>query len=310
VIAVRLQGGLGNQLFQYAAARAMADRLGRDLGVDLRDFARYERRRRLSALPLVGRGLRLRFDTPRPYLLDRYPIRARALPAPVLLGAGFPLSRRWRRVWRGAGLGRGLLAQEQGPGFLPGLEAEVKRAGFAYLDGYWQSWRYFQDQREALLGDLRPLRAPSGANAALLKRMARENAVCVHVRRGDYVSLPAAAAFHGLLGADYYRAAVKRLGPAARGARFYVFSDEPAWARGNLDLPRAVSVVDQNGVDEPEEDLRLMAACRHFILANSSLSWWGAWMGSRPGKRVVAPKAWFKQGPPTPDLCPKDWVRI
>jgi hypothetical protein len=295
VIAVRLQGGLGNQLFQYAAGRALADRLGRDLGLDLRGFTPS------------GRSLG---DTPRPYLLDRYAIRARALPTGFLLKMGFPFSRPWRRVWRGAGFVRGLLAQEEGLAFQPKLEARARKAGFVYLDGYWQSWRYFQNRRAELLQDLRPLRGPSAVNAASLKRLARENAVCVHVRRGDYVSLPAAAAFHGLLGADYYRAAVKRLGAAARGARFYVFSDEPAWARRNLVLPGKMVVVDQNGVDEPEEDLRLMAACRHFILANSSLSWWGAWMGSRPGKRVVAPRSWFRQGPATPDLCPKDWMRI
>jgi hypothetical protein len=295
MIAVRLQGGLGNQLFQYAAARSLADRLGRDLGLDLRGFTPLGRERK---------------DTPRPYLLDRYAIRARAVPTGTFLRMGFPFSRQVRRVWRGAGFGRGLLAQEAGLNYQPDLKTRARTASFVYLDGYWQSWRYFQERRAALLQDLTPLHKPSAVNAASLKRLARENAVCVHVRRGDYVSLPAAAAYHGLLGADYYRAAVKRLGAAARGARFYVFSDEPAWARRNLGLPGKVVVVDQNSVDKPEEDLRLMAACRHFILANSSLSWWGAWMGSRPGKRVVAPKSWFRQGPATPDLCPKDWMRI
>lgn len=295
MIAVRLQGGLGNQLFQYATARALADLLGRDLGLDLRGFTPSGRR--------PG-------DTPRPYLLGRYAVRAHALPTGLLLKMGFPFTREWRRVWRAAGFGRGLLAQEEGLSFQPELKTRARKAEFVYLDGYWQSWRYFQERRAQVLKDLRPLRKPSAVNAASLKRLARENAVCVHVRRGDYVSLPAAAAYHGLLGADYYRAAVKRLGAAARGARFYVFSDEPAWARRNLSLPGKMVVVDQNSVDKPEEDLRLMAACRHFILANSSLSWWGAWMGSRPGKRVVAPRSWFRQGPPTPDLCPKDWMRI
>ena len=309
MIALRLQGGLGNQLFQYAAARALADSLGRDLGLDLRDFTAYERRRRLAGLPIIGARL-ARGDTPRPYLLDRYSVRARVLNPLGLTLRGFPNSRRWRRVLRRVGLGRGLLVQEQEPGHRSGLFGEVRGAGFAYLDGYWQSWRYFEDRRPALLADLTLRRPPLGANKAMLERVRACKAVCVHVRRGDYVSLPDAAAFHGLMGPAYYRAAVKRLGAGARGATFFVFSDEPEWARKHLVLPGKKVVVDHNSVHEPEEDLRLMAACRHFILANSSLSWWGAWLGAWPGKRVVAPRQWFKAGPPMPDLCPPGWSRL
>jgi hypothetical protein len=277
VIIARLQGGLGNQLFQYAAGRRLAGRREQELGLDIRDLRR------------TAKG-----NTPRPYLLDRLNIRATVLPAAALLLRGhFPgrLGRvtGWRRV------------RETG-GYLPLPEGR----GGAYLDGYWQSWRYLQGQRPALLRDLVPLKPAAGRNALLLKQMAAENAVCVHVRRGDYASQPGAQAYHGLIGPAYYKAAAKRLGKAV----YYVFSDEPAWARRHLPLPGRRVIVDHNGVDAPEEDLRLMAACRHFIIANSSLSWWGAWLGVQKGKKVVAPAQWFKAGPPTPELCPPAWIRL
>ena len=107
-----------------------------------------------------------------------------------------------------------------------------------------------------------------------------------------------------------YRAAVERLATAAEGATFFVFSEEPAWARANLHLGRPAHFVEGSG-DRPWEDVRLMAACRHFVIANSTLSWWGAWLGSWPGKRVVAPARCFASGElDTRDLCPPDWRRV
>jgi hypothetical protein len=309
VIVVRLQGGLGNQLFQYAAGRALADRLGRGLSLDLRDFGAYERRARLARIPLAG-GLLAKGDTPRPFLLDRFEIRAARWRALALWMAGFPSHRRTRRLLRLFGLGRGILIQERDRSRLASLDACAASGDPAYLDGYWQSWRYFEGSEAALREDLSFKRPPSGRNALLLRRLQRGRSVCVHVRRGDYVSDPGAARVHGLMGRDYYDAAVKRLGPSVRGASYYVFSDEPAWARAHLRFPGPTRVVDHNGVDEPEEDLRLMSACRHFIMANSSLSWWGAWLSTRPGKRVVAPQRWFKSGAAAPDLLPPNWISL
>lgn len=292
MIITRLRGGLGNQLFQYAAARRLADQTGQELGFDLRELWAFER------FQEAGQG-----DTPRPFLLSRYPVRGRVLSHAGLLLRGHIESRLWRRGLRAIGW-KGYWA-EQGQSYRP-----LPRRRGLYLDGYWQSWRYLEGGRAVLLKDLAPKAAPQGLNARLLKAMAAGNAVCVHVRRGDYVTLAAASSFHGLMGQDYYKAGVKRLGAAARGATYYVFSDEPAWAKRHLPLPGTRVIVGHNSVLEPEQDLRLMAACRHFIIANSSLSWWGAWLGRHRSKKVVAPRLWFKSGPPTPDLCPPDWIRL
>jgi hypothetical protein len=190
-------------------------------------------------------------------------------------------------------------------------ELTMDPAKDACLVGYWHSERYFS----AVADELRPLfqlrDEARGRNAELLARMAAEPAVSLHVRRGDYAANPATKAFHGLLGASYYQAAVARMQELAPGARFYVFSDEPAWVRENLQLPEGSVMVDHNG-EAAQEDLRLMSACRHHVVANSSFSWWGAWLDPRPGKLVLAPRHWFRpeSGVNDRDLVPSSWERL
>ena len=291
---VELTGGLGNQLFQYAAARALALREARRL-----HFAWHlhrgdtQRRFMLSAFSL-------------PVGVDREPLTRMRL---RLLGLRSPLP---------------LVDRKPGPTWqrMTCRLAHLKERGFAHaplasdaqgvvLQGYFQSWRYFADAQPEIRSELQVAQPPSGPNAVLLRRMATENAVCLHIRRGDYVSNPAAAAFHGSMQLDYYRAAIAALGACGRDATFYVFSDDPAWARAHLQTGRPTVVVAHNGVDAPWEDLRLMAACRHFVIANSSLSWWGAWLSEHPQKRVVAPARWFADSTiDTRDLCPGTWLRL
>ncbi len=287
-----LTGGLGNQLFQYAAARGLCVREARALY-----FAWH-----------LHRG-----DTHRRFMLDVFRLGAGVGPVP--LG-------RTRLCW--LGLRSPLRNRKAGP-LWTRARCRLERLGerdFAYqplasvapgvvLEGYFQSWRYFEEVQSQLRAELQLRHAPQGRNAALLRQMGDENAICLHVRRGDYAADPATAAYHGLLGSAYYRAAIEELGAAARGGTFYVFSDEPAWARANLETGGRTVVVDHNSVDEPWEDMRLMAGCRHFVIANSSLSWWGAWLAASPDKRVIAPRRWFQGAAhDTKDLCPPTWVRL
>ncbi len=287
-----LKGGLGNQLFEYAAARALSLREGRALY-----FAWTSHRG----------------DTQRRFMLDAFRLAPDARPELLgltmlrLLGLRSPLfNRKAGRLWRLAACRLASL-QERSFAYAP-LASD---AFGVVLDGYFQSYRYFADQERALRAELQLASQAMGHNAELLRRMADENAVCLHVRRGDYAADPATSAFHGLLGLAYYRAAIEALGPAASNATFYVFSDEPAWARRHLQTGRPTVIVEHNGVDAPHEDLRLMMACRHFVIANSSLSWWGAWLAPSADKQVVAPRRWFADPTvDTADLCPPAWQRL
>lgn len=136
-------------------------------------------------------------------------------------------------------------------------------------------------------------------------------AVSLHVRRGDYVSDARTHAAHGLCSIDYYRAAVRYIIDRVEAPEFFVFSDDIAWARGNLDISHPCHYLDHNRGAESYNDMRLMSLCHHHIIANSSFSWWGAWLNPRDDKIVVAPARWFASGNRRlDDLFPPGWVTL
>jgi hypothetical protein len=292
---VSVIGGLGNQLFQYAFGRAQAARLDMDLRVDTHRFSSYPLRR---------------------FLLDRLrieaPVATRRELAPFLSREG-----------RSPGVYLRKVAERAMPS-IP--EAQVlTEGGFAYQEvkvdpersvlasGYWQSERYFSGWRTGLLEEFRPRNPPRGENARLEALIGENDSVCVHVRRGDFANDPRTRDFHGLCGPEYYREALSRIRDSDGHPAFFVFSDDLDWARSNLPLRCQEAVfVGHNGPELPWEDLRLMSLCRRFILANSSFSWWAAWLCRRRDREVLAPRAWFSpaSGLDTRDLCPPDWVRL
>ena len=288
MIQVRLLGGLGNQLFQYATARALALRRGTGLVLDLRSLGRKGPAHSVYGLHHFAIAARIGSDAELP------PDRSR------------PLA---HALWR-LGLGRPRFLRERGLGVNPAVLAAPDDS---YLHGYFQSERYFADALPALRQELRIVTPPSPENARWLDRIAADDrAVSLHLRRGDYVSQAKGSATHGTCDADYYR---RGLAEIARRTglepRVHVFSDDPAWARDNLALGVETLVLGHNGPDQPHEDLRLMAACRHHVIANSTFSWWGGWLDPRPEKLVVAPQRWFASDRMhNPDILPESWISL
>lgn len=286
MIAFLAQGGLGNQLFQYAAARRLAHKLGTELVLDPYWFSN----------PVAG-------ETLRPLELDKYPVELRL--------ANAAEQRRWRLLRGRLGrylplLSRTRLIRERGFGYNESV-AHAKTG--SYLLGFWQSEKYFADIRETLLRELTPLAPPSPRDTQLLREMETGDAICVHVRRGDYVSSSSASAFHGVCSLDYYERAIRHVTERVKAPNLFIFSDDPDWTRANLgtgDFP--VHYVNHNTTPDAFQDLRLMSHCRHHIIANSSFSWWGAWLSTHPAQIVVAPTQWFLANRPTPDLIPADWI--
>jgi hypothetical protein len=182
------------------------------------------------------------------------------------------------------------------------------------LFGYFQSERYFN----SIAGDLRNWfspREPLGdAAAASLKRIeASRLPVSVHVRRGDYLK-PGTHEVHGILGESFYRQVFDRLeSMIGREAEIFIFSDDPAAAEQVLSFIPGSRLNHVRGDPErPWEDMALMARCRHHVIANSSFSWWGAWLNSSAEKIVIAPRAWFTPDElrlrNTSDLYPTNWI--
>jgi hypothetical protein len=298
LIITRLMGGLGNQMFQYALGRSLALRHGVELKVDL-DFLRHEQ-------------FKTPDTTPYEYALRRLRIEAAVASDEECLRLRQPPVRGWRRQLRKARVAltprsRRSHIVERGLEFDP---AVLQTGPRAYLEGYWQSPRYFEACADRIRADLEPCDPPDEANAGLLAQIARGPAVAVHVRRGDYLTNPGAARVHGVCGLDYYAAALGLLAPRAPGARYFLFSNDPDWVAGNLRVPGPATVVSHNG-DRPWEDIRLMRACTHFVIANSSFSWWGAWLAHAPGKIVVAPRRWgLAPGLNVATRHPPDWITV
>lgn len=292
VIGVRLSGGLGNQLFQYAAGRALALDLDTRLVLDASAFGR------------ARRG-----ETPRAFELAPFGVRGQ-----VSVGGRLGLAGRLRRApWLAPWLSGWRLFVEHD---LTYNDAVSSVRDGTLLVGYWQSFHYFQRHAAAIAGELAPVRDVSAASRRVADLIDALPSVAVHVRRGDYVTLQAAAALHGLLPLEYYRGALDFVRSRVQQPTWFVFSDDPQWCREHL-LPagETIVVVDHNPGHDAWQDLWLMGRCRHHVIANSSFSWWGAWLADqhRAGQPrvVVAPAQWFAgQQHDTRDRFPPHWTTL
>jgi hypothetical protein len=189
--------------------------------------------------------------------------------------------------------------------------AVLKLKGNIYLEGYWQSDKYFSDIRDILLNEFYVKDKINVVKKELEEKICNTNSVSLHLRRGDYVSNHITNLYHGLCSLDYYKKAVDQIVQKISNVHFYIFSDEPVWVKENFKLDYPVTIIDNNSVSSDYEDLRLMSLCHHNIIANSSFSWWGAWLNKNPGKIVYAPQKWFNdRSLDTQDLIPESWIKL
>ena len=287
MIAFHAQGGLGNQLFQYAAARRLALLHRAELVVDPYWFDNCRPN-----------------ETPRPMELQKFAVDMRIATLAEQQQWHFYRSRFGHLVQPFLPL---KLFRENGYGVNPSVMGAPVNS---YLYGFWQSEDYFRDIRPQLLTELVPSISPSDADLEVLELISQSNAVSVHVRRGDYVSLQSASTYHGTCSLDYYQKALEHVVGRIADPVFFVFSDDPDWTSENLRFSHTTHYVRHNNTDSAFQDLRLMSKCKYHIIANSSFSWWGAWLSDQSDNLVVAPEKWFAGGRPTPDLLPADWIRI
>ncbi|WP_135505996.1 alpha-1,2-fucosyltransferase [Roseovarius aestuariivivens] len=281
-IVTRLFGGTGNQLFQYAAGRALADHLGCALQLDTRYVA--------------GSA-------------DRGDCFAHFGKARMTHATSLPPSKSdsliFYSLWRLFG---------RNPRFHREKTLAFNRRFFdlptnTYLHGYWQSEKYFAHMAKQIREDLEFTTPLDAANAEMAQRIAAaENPVSFHVRRGDYM----ASGTYAAIPADYYARASEHLQARCKGPlTCFVFSNDPDWARDNLDLGQETVIVDHNDETKGHFDLHLQSLCAHNVIANSTFSWWAAWLNANPDKSVVAPKQWFADPKlSNPDLYPTQWSAI
>jgi hypothetical protein len=291
-IVTKLFGGLGNQLFQYATARQLGLRLERPVLVDLTWF-RDIQQGQTPRVPLLSH-----FHLPVNHVdSDGHP--ERLVP---------PATNLWQAMTRPVRV----INERQPYRFDERVSKLVRRSRLAYLIGYWQSFRYFEEVRQQLLIDLTPPTPMNPAYAGIAARIGNCESVMVHVRRGDYVHSNSASSAHGALPLDYYRRALELLRTHVARPHLFFFSDDIDWVRTHLqsDLPSEY-VVNAAGDTAVIDELGLMRQCRHHVIANSSLSWWGAWLADAPEKMVIAPRSWLKSRPlELDDLLPPGWHAV
>jgi len=293
MIIVKLVGGLGNQLFQYAAARGLAHARGDTFKLDTSFF--------------VGQSLRS-------YRLCHYNIPENfAMPAEVAHFTGDALPPLRRRCF--------LVSQRLKPYYRRALFSERRLLRFdphildapanVYLNGYWQNERYFANVRDELRREFTLKDALNSQSQSVAQQVATTVSVGLHIRRGDYVTNAQTSRVHGVCDLDYYRRCVDLLAAQCLLPHFFVFSDDPEWVSRNLRLSYPMTLVRHNGPDGDHEDLHLMSLCQHFILANSTFSWWAVWLSNSPHKLVYAPKRWFAVDKYDPgDFIPANWIRV
>jgi len=183
-----------------------------------------------------------------------------------------------------------------------------------FLRGFWQSEKYFLGHRKAILEEFSFKNSFSDENMKIATRIQETTSISIHVRRGDYVSNPGACKTFASLNIDYYQQAIRKINVNATNMLLVFFSDDIDWVKKNIigQLPNSYQyvIVNINKRSESYNDMHLMSLCKHNIIANSSFSWWGAWLNQNPEKKVVAPKRWFLIDKNTIDLYPKDWIKI
>lgn len=287
MIIIKLKGGLGNQMFQYACGRHLAQKHGDVLRLDLEWYQPGG----------VAAG-----DTARSYALDSFLISSHAASKEDILRVRGRQSRIGTVIKK---IVRKLIPVKSYV-FDP---AVLEQKGDVYLDGYFQSERYFKDSEPIIRNEFRLRNAFGEAAYAIAQDIDRSDAVALHVRRGDYVSNKNAQAFHGSCSPDYYREAISLIAKRVDAPTFFVFSDDVDWVKGHIEIPNAVYVSRKEIADT--EELILMSKCKHAIIANSSFGWWGAWLNENPNKTVIAPKQWVADPQVnTVDAVPAEWIRL
>jgi Glycosyl transferase family 11 len=278
MIYTRLMGGLGNQLFQYAAGRSLAIRHGTELIIDT------------SALTIEDKKI-----TKRDLVLQHFSITGTftsSAPTYIKSFAKFlPILYKHLGTW--------YYYAEPNPGYDPKFQSLPDNT---YLSGYWQSYKYFQAISKILFDELTPKYGVSSLTTTRIQSLNRNgSSVAVHIRRGDYVSLPSAAEHHGALAVQHYINAIELVRKIDPNTNFHIFSDDIAWCRKHLSSVEAPLIfVDHDESVSDWEEIILMSHCKHHIIANSSFSWWGAWLADQrwgvSDRLVIAPSLWFSAG--------------
>jgi len=292
MIYVNVRGNLGNQLFEYACARSIQNLTGQTICLNIYD--------------LIHNNPNYKFDLDK-YILNDNVIIEREHPIIWYANTKFFINRVIRKLFPNF-----YFKHKKKQGIYTWISSEYielddfSKTNFKdyFIDGYWQSTKYFKDIKDILINELQPKIGPLDSNKELYDKISSTESVCISIRRGDYVTNEVYKKRFLVCDQDYFESAVKKLDELVNDTTFFIFSDDVEWARNNLNFGRECYY--ESGNDTVFEKLRLMSACKHFIISNSSFSWWAQYLSTNINKVVVAPSQWYKDGSKT-DIYEDFW---
>lgn len=282
-------GGLGNQLFQYATARALSEKLNTSVVLDVSEFNSYD----VHPLRLNEFNCKGIFSSKKQLLrslLERNVIKKHVSKLKVFNKYYFE---------RNLEFNEDVLNVENG----------------SSLIGYFQTEKYFEVIRTQLLEELTLKNSLNNIETKVSHKINNTNSISIHIRRGDYISNQYANSIHGTCDSAYFSRAIAYMSEnniLDDSSEFFVFSDDIEWCRNNLELGYKLNFV-TGSAERPEVDMILMSQCKHQIISNSTFSWWGAWLNKNESKVIITPKKWFENdnmAKESGDIIPHLWVKL
>lgn len=296
MIITEITNGLGNQLFQYATAFALAKKKGTDLLIDKSWYETEAASKNNRKFALDKFNINLKF--------------AKLSETTKLKSPKFPFlinSLYWRRQYALPYYKRDFFREQSCL-----YDSHIFKAkNNVFLSGFFQSEKYFNEFRPILLHDLELNEKPDVDDAHMLKSIQNSNSVCLSIRRGDYLKKENMVAFN-IIGFDYYQKAIAYINERVESPVYYIFTDDTEWLNKNIDRFEIRNyIIAGSHLDTPHIGITLMKHCKHYITANSTYSWWGAWLNNDSDSIKITPEKWFLiERLNTIDLIPKGWIQL
>lgn len=289
-VIVRYAGGLGNQMFQYALRCNFEKR--KKIVKD--DVSHYKRNSDAMPFRLTEAFQNIVLNEAEEFEVDSFYKAKKSRNTIIkILNKLLPTTR---------------LLQNEKQELI--YESRILKTYSAYVTGYWQSYRYVQNVKEILTERFKFAKVEDEKVIQLVKRMKAENSVSIHIRAGDYQLPENVEIFGGICTLEYYHRAIKIMNEKLDNPLFFVFSNDIQWCKENFPLENVIWM-DEKTLPQHEDwvEMYLMSCCKHNIIANSSFSWWAAWLNQNQDKIVIAPKKWL-QTVENDEVCPEEWIRI
>jgi hypothetical protein len=273
MIIINLIGGLGNQMFQYAMARALSLEKKHKLRLNVEAFDTY----------LVHK-----------FGLHNFNIALKFYKIPSRYKSKF--NKKFKKTVH--------YVDEK---FYYNPEIKTIKCDFLFLDGYFQTEKYFKKYENEIRNDFKITGPLKEITKEFLKKIESQNSVSIHIRRGDYLLTE----IHNTDKKEFYDEALKYIITKVHNPHYYIFSNDMEWVKENFKTNSETTYIDFNDADSNYEDMKLMSTCKHNIIANSSFSWWSAWLNTNLDKIIIAPKIWFNgETYNYVDLVPDNWIKF